>query len=100
MELHQLLSACPLDDLTRIDVGLEGNWSPTVTTVWTRDAGRRGLTEVVREHGTFKPCVEIYFVDAWIGLHSFNRVEDSNVFDEAFLERVIQAVESAVASDR
>ncbi len=98
MDLLPLLSACPLEDLSRIDVGLEGDWSPTVTTVWTRENGRLGLADAVREHDIFRPCLELYFVDAWIGLHCFGRVGKANVLDETFLERVIRDVEAAMAS--
>jgi hypothetical protein len=98
VELLPLLSACPLADLTRIDVGLEGDWSPTVTTVWTREGGRLSLTDVARVHESFKPSLELYFVDAWIGLHCFRRVGNTNVFDEDFLEKVVNDVESAIAS--
>ena len=100
MELRPLLSTCPLDELTRIDFGLEGNWSPTVTTVWTRESGRQGQTDVVREHEFFKPSLELYFVDGWIGLHCFSRVGNANVFDEDLLEHVIDDVEAAIASSK
>jgi len=95
MDLPALLSACPLADLTRIDVGLEGNWSPTVTTVWTRESGRLVLSEVVREHECFKPSLELYFEDGWIGLHCFRRTANVNVLDEARLLRVVRDVEVA-----
>ena len=95
MDLPPLLSACPLADLTRIDVGLEGDWSPTVTTVWTREGGRLGFADVAREHEFFKPSLELYFTDGWIGLHCFHRTGNVNVLDEERLERVISDVEVA-----
>ena len=98
MELRSLLSACPLEDLTRIDVGLEGDWSPTVRTVWTRDGGRSGFSDVAREHRSHKPSVELYFVDGWIGLHCFRRIGNVNVLDETMVERVIDDVENAIGS--
>jgi len=98
MELSALLSACSLDHLTRIDVGLEGDWSPTVTTVWTRNDGRLGLAEVVREHESFRPSVELYFVGGWIGLHCCNWDGQKHLLDESLVERVISDVEAAVAS--
>ncbi len=96
MELRALLSACPLENLTRIDVGLEGDWSPTVTTIWTRDGGRLGFSEVVRQHECNRPSLELYFVGGWIGLHCFRRVGDANVFDESAVEQVIDEVEAAL----
>ena len=98
MDLLALLSAVPLEKLMRIDVGLEGDWSPTVTTVWTRVDGRLGLSDVVREHELFKPSVELYFVGGWIGLHCCCRDGKVNVFDESLVERVIDDVEAAIAS--
>ena len=98
MELPALLSACSLDDLTKIDVGLEGDWSPTVTTVWTRQDGRLDQTDVVREHESCKPSIEICFVGGWIGLHCFHRDGNVNVLDESLVERVIDDVEAAIAS--
>ena len=98
MELHVLLSACPMDDLTRVDVGLEGDWSPTVTTVWARDKGRLGFAEVVREHESFIPSVELYFSGGWIGLHCFRHDGSVNVFDEGLAERIIDDIEVAIAA--
>lgn len=97
MEILPLLSACPLDDLARIDVGLEGNWSPTVTTVWSRKDGLLDLSEVVKEHERFKPSLELYFSDGWIGLHCFRREDEGNLFDEDLLRSVVQNVEAALA---
>ena len=96
MELPRLLSACPLADLMRIDVGLEGDWSGSVTTVWSRANGWQGLSRVVRGHEKFKPSLELYFIGGWIGLHCFNRVGKTNVLDEAFLQRVVLQVEKAI----
>ena len=98
MEYSALLSACSLDDLTRIDVGLEGDWSPTVRTVWSRTDGRLRQRDIVRAHESFKPSLELYFVDGWIGLHCCNWDGHVHVIDESSLEKVIQDVESAVAS--
>ena len=98
MELLALLSACPLENLTRIDIGLEGDWSPTVRTVWRRNDGRLSQTDVAREHESYKPSLELYFVDGWIGLHCFRRVGNVNVLDESTVERAINDVEAAIAS--
>ncbi len=95
MDLPALLSVCQLADLTRIDVGLEGDWNPTVTTVWTSEEGRLALADVVREHASFKPSLELYFEDGWIGLHCFRRTANVNVLDEERLLRVIRDVEVA-----
>ena len=98
MELLPLLSVCPLSDLTRIDVGLEGDWSSTVATVWTCEQGRLGSARIIQDHEDFKPSLELYFTDGWIGLHCFRRVGHVNVLDEERLERVIADVEHARSS--
>ena len=100
MELLPLLSACQLDDLLRIDVGLEGDWSTTVRTMWTRADGLLKPAGVVREHAFFKPSLELYFSNGWIGLHCFRRLGSSYVLDEEFLKRVIDRVETALAAER
>lgn len=99
MELMPLLSACDLHCLTRIDVGLEGDWSPTARAVWTREDGTLSLGGIVREHATLKPSLELYFDDGWIGIHCYRRVESSIVLDEDLLRKVIDQVEAAMAVD-
>lgn len=96
MDLPALLSACPLADLTRIDVGLEGDWNPTAQPVWTRQGGWLGLAEAAREHERFKPSLELYFTDGWIGLHCFRRRGSMNVLDEERLERIVRDVAGAI----
>lgn len=96
MELQPLLSACDIDDLDRIDVGLEGSWSQSVCTVWTRGGGWIGTQAAVKEHAIFKPSVELYFSNGWIGLHCFRRQGDSNVLDEPHLEQIVSRVEAAL----
>lgn len=100
MDLPALLSACQLADLTRIDVGLEGDWNPTVTTVWTSERGQLALAGVTREHEVLKPSLELYFADGWIGLHCFRRTANVNVLDEERLLRVIHDVEAACSGTR
>ncbi len=100
MELLPLLSACRLEALQRIDVGLEGDWSPTVRVVWTREAGSQQPERLVREHAAFKPSIELYFADGWIGLHCFRRAGGRNVLDEELLQTVIEQVEKTIACER
>ena len=99
MDLLRLLSACKLDDFTRIDVGLEGDWSATVQAAWTRTDGSLNLVEHRLEHEAFKPSLELYFDNGWIGLHCFRRVGGMNVLDVALLKHVIGAVETALDAE-
>ena len=96
MELRPLLAACQLDDLTRIDLGLEGDWSESVQVAWTRDAGSQHVNRQRVEHPSFKPSLELYFKDGWIGLHCFRRVGDKNLLDEVLLEELIGLVETLI----
>ena len=93
MELQPMLAACETSDVDRIDVGLEGSWSQSVCTVWNRRDGWLGMTGVTREHSDFKPSVELYFSDGWIGLHCFQRLENSYVLDDSRLEQIVSEVE-------
>ncbi len=61
---------------------LEGNWNPTVATIWTKDDGFMGFSKAKKSHEAFKPSIELYFKSSWIGIHCFERVADKNVFDE------------------
>ena len=83
-----------LDEIQRVVFGLEGDWNPTMVTVWTRDKGTLGFSKVTRTHSTFKPSLELYFADAWLGIHCFNRINGENVFDEKFAVQLLEYVET------
>jgi len=82
-----------LDKLTRIDVGMEGDWNPSVVTVWSRERGLLGFARVARRHPIFKPSIELYFEDGWIGLHCYTRIDGQNHFDESKALEIIRMVE-------
>ncbi len=91
--LPQTLREISLDGLRRIDVALEGDWNPTVVTVWSREEGRHGFSAVARSHPTHKPSLELYFENVWLGIHCFRRIDDENAFDEELAIRIIEYVE-------
>jgi hypothetical protein len=64
-----LIKKIPLKCIKRIDIALEGNWNPTVTTVWTRKDGFVGFSKVRKQHIKYKPSIELYFDDCWVGIH-------------------------------
>jgi hypothetical protein len=66
---HKILNDISLRGLMRIDAALEGNWNPTVTTVWTKKKGFIGFSSVTHSHPDLKPSLELYYKDRWIGLH-------------------------------
>jgi len=82
-----------MNTIQRIDVALEGDWSPTVVTVWSREQGLIGFSEVTRSHPEHKPSLELYFKDSWLGIHCFTDIDGQNVFDEEFSTRIIEYVE-------
>jgi hypothetical protein len=98
--LPKMLQDVSLHDLMRIDAGLEGDWSPTVVTVWSRDGGFMGFEGVTRTHPSYRPCLELYFEDSWLGLHCYTRSGAEYVFDEGFANRVIAYVEGVLKSRR
>jgi hypothetical protein len=79
--------------VTRIDLGLEGDWSPTVRCVWDPASGFRGwgTLETNRLH---RPCLELYLSDGWIGVHCFRLIEDRYEFDQERAMAIIEYVEA------
>ena len=94
--LPKILTEISVNDLIRIDAALEGKWDTTVATIWSRQRGCKGFEKVSRRHATFKPSIELYFKDGWVGIHCFNRVGDTYVFDEQLARDVIDYVENAL----
>jgi len=92
--LPKLLEEISLTNLHRIDVALEGDWSATVVTVWTRKERFLGLSEVRMFHEVLKPSVELYFDNSWVGMHCFKRIDNMNVFDKELALRIIDYVEA------
>lgn len=97
-KIHELVRAVPLDGITRIDVGMEGDWSGSVQTVWTRAGGFSGFDEIVREHPVQTPSVELYFHGAWLGVHCFRVEKGRKIFDEDLAEALIHLVEARLSA--
>ena len=93
-DIPTIVKVIPLDDILRIDAALEGNWSSSVVTVWSREAGHMGFSKIIAAHPTFKPSLELYFRGVWIGIHCFRRTDEGNVFDTSLAEKIIQYVEN------
>jgi hypothetical protein len=96
MAIPDLVRRVPLDGILRIDVGLEGEWSGTVTTIWSPgkpvDVGN-----VTRFHRVHKPSLELYFEGAWVGLHCFDRADGLNVFDEELAREIVSFIEASIS---
>lgn len=88
------LRSVPLDRVIRIDVGLEGNWSETVRQVWSPSKGFTGFEQVPRCHSEYRPALELYLVDGWIGIQCFQVSDGQNVLDEPKARRLVELVES------
>ncbi len=94
-ELPKIIKEISLQEIQRIDAALEGNWSPTVVTVWSREKGIHGFSEVSLTHPEHKPSLELYFKNTWIGIHCFRRTDNRNVFDEDYALKIIEYVENS-----
>jgi len=92
-DIPNLVKSIPLDGILRIDVALEGDWNPSVVTVWSRKAGFNGFSEIIESHPNYKPSLELYFQDMWLGIHCFNRTNGKNVFNKDFASQIIEYVE-------
>lgn len=96
-ELHPLITSIPLDGIVRVDLGLEGDWSGSVVTVWSRAKGLLGFEAAVRRHPEHTPSLELYFEGGWVGAHCHLVERGENVFDENRARRVIGFVEQSLA---
>jgi hypothetical protein len=91
--VRELVERLSLDDLVRIDVGLEGDWSPSATTVWTRDDGVVGFDAAPQGHDRHIPSLELIFPEHWVGLRCYVREGNRNAFDEGLARTVVEVVE-------
>ncbi len=83
----------PVQKVIRIDVGLEGQWSETVTAVWSVADGFGGFDDVVKHHPRYRQAVELYLQDGWIGVPCSIESPDGHEFDEALARDLIACVE-------
>jgi hypothetical protein len=88
-----LIEGLSLGGLLRIDVALEGEWSQSVSTVWTPMRGLLGFAGVTTSHPKHIPSIELVFPTHWVGVRCFRRDQGANVFDEALARRLIERVE-------
>ena len=95
-DLPDILTKLSFDDIIQIDVALEGNWNPTVKTVWSREGGFIGFSDIVVSHPRFKPSLELYYPRHWIGIHCYKRIDDINIFDESLAQRIIRYVHEKI----
>jgi hypothetical protein len=92
--LPKLLEEISLTNLHRIDVALEGDWSSTLVTMWTIKDRFLEFSEDQMSHEVFKPSVELYFDNSWVGIHCFKRIKNMNVFDKELALEIIDYVEA------
>lgn len=89
------LQSAPIGRVIRIDVGLEGNWSETVRPVWSQSTGYTGFAQVARSHSEYRPALELYLTDGWIGLPCSVVRNGQNVLDEEKARRLIEYVQAS-----
>jgi hypothetical protein len=92
-EFPAFITRISLEKILRIDLGLEGDWSNTVVTVWSRYQGRLGFSKAFISHPNYKPSLELYFSDFWLGVHCFSHKDGMYLFDEVFATKLIEYVE-------
>jgi hypothetical protein len=92
--IPSIVGEISLKKIKRIDSALEGDWNSTLVTIWTPDKGMINLSKVIRVHPEFKPSLELYFEDAWIGFHCYKRTNGEYVFDEKLAKKIIHYVET------
>jgi len=97
LELPKVVYEIGLENIKRIDLGLEGSWSDSVVVIWSRESGFTGFESVTATHPNFKHSLELYFDGYWVGIHCFKREQDRNVFDEQFAKKIIDFVQDRVA---
>lgn len=95
-QLPDLLHQISWDDILRIDVGLEGNWNPTVVTVWEKGSRNRNYSQVAKPEGKCRPSIELYFPDRWIGIHCYIEDDGKLLFDTDLANQIIDFVESKI----
>ena len=91
---HPILGGLPLAGIVRIDLGLEGDWSPTVRPVWSREEGFLGFGDPLPVGHDTTPALELYFDGAWVGVHCGASTPDGVVLDAFAARRVIDWVET------
>ena len=96
MKIPKLIRDISLNKLKRIDVGLEGNWNSSVVTIWTRNEGLIDSCRFNESDTVYKPSLELYFEDGWIGIHCYKQLSNRNVFNRDFALKIIQFVEKKI----
>lgn len=94
------LTGVAVADIVRIDAGLEGDWSGTVTPIWTRADGFVGFPDGGLRHARFRPSLELYFEGGWIGIHCYRVVDGYCILDEERARTVVEHVARGSAAGR
>ena len=98
--LPPILASLPYADLLRVDAALEGDWSETVTPLWTRESGFLGFSNLPSPQPNRRPALELYFPGYWVGLHCFHDRDGRFEFDTGHARDIISYVDAAVRSAR
>lgn len=97
IELPKILREISLHELERIDLALEGDWNATMVTVWEKESGLHGWGKKVLKHPHFKPSLELYYRDGWVGIHCYRQKDGQNVFDREKGEKIINFIEKKLS---
>lgn len=96
-QLRAVVASLSLDELVRIDAALEGDWSGSVSTVWTRGGGLLGFGGAPKCHPRHHPSIELIFPNHWVGLRCSVHDGEQNVFDETLARTLIDLVEQRLS---
>jgi GNAT superfamily N-acetyltransferase len=89
----RLLAGPGLENLLRIDLGLQGRWTQTATTIWTPADGFAGLPAHSRPDPRHPPAVELVFPDHWVGVRCAVPGPDGPRVDDQLIRGLIELVE-------
>jgi len=89
-------SAC-LNQVVRIDLGLEGAWSETVVCVWDPEHAFSGVPTDFPARRELRPALELYLPDGWIGIQCAMEVDAVYSVDVERVRRIAERVAEAVA---
>jgi len=94
--LPDVLKEINLFGIIRVDYSMEGNWNDNLKVLWTREDGFLGFDGITIAHETFKPCLELYFDDYFLGIKCFKRIGNQNVVDKEMIDLIIKYIEFVV----
>lgn len=95
--IADVIARAPVDQLLSVDGGLEGAWTESARTLWSRHDGLSDATAFDLRDNASLPCLELMFPGGWIGVRCSVRQGDHNVLDQRLARTLIRSVEQRLA---